>query len=499
MSAASADADPTAEGSAGVVLASAQGRWVVAAAVLGTAIVMLDSTVVNVALPRIAADLDAGLASLQWTVTAYMTTLSALVLLGGSLGDRFGRRRVFIVGIVLFAFASLACGLAPGIEVLVAARAVQGVGGALLTPGSLAMIQSSLRPADRARAIGLWSGLGGVASAVGPFVGGALADGPGWRWVFLVNIPVAVACIVVAVRHVPETRDTQQHHGFDVLGAGAAIVALAATTVALIRAADGGSTVEIVAEAVVGVAAGAVFVVVERRVPEPMVPPRLFRSRTFTVVNVMTFAVYAAIGGQLFLTALQLQVVAGYPAIWAGAALLPVTVLMLVLSARSAALAARIGPRVPLTVGAVALAGGLLLFLRIGPHTDYVTDVLPGALLMGIGLVTLVAPLTATVLAAVDDAHSGLASGVNNAVARAAGLIAVAAIPLIAGTSAATGLDASFDITFRRAVPVFAAVALLGAVIAGVGLRGRGPATARVVATSADTAGRLPGNDTPDR
>jgi EmrB/QacA subfamily drug resistance transporter len=472
---------------------------VVAAAVLGTAIVMLDSTVVNVALPRIAEDLDAGLASLQWTVTSYMTTLSALVLLGGSLGDRFGRRRVFLCGTVLFAIASLACGLAPNIEVLVAARAVQGVGGALLTPGSLAMIQSSLRPADRARAIGLWSGLGGVASAVGPFAGGALADGPGWRWVFLVNIPVAVACVLVAVRHVPETRDTRPHRGFDVLGAGAAIVALAATTITLIRAADGGSAAEVGVEAAIAVVAGAVFVVVERRAREPMVPPHLFSSRTFTVVNLMTFAVYAAIGGQLFLTAVQLQVVAGYPAVWAGAALLPVTVLMLLLSARSAAVAARIGPRIPLTVGACALAGGLLLFLRIGPGADYVTDVLPGALLMGVGLVTLVAPLTSTVLAAVDDAHSGLASGVNNAVARAAGLLAVAAIPLLAGTSAAGTLDASFDTTFRRAVPVFAAVALIGAAIAGFGLRRREPAVAAGSGVSADTAGRLPGNDADPR
>ncbi|WP_299571360.1 MFS transporter [uncultured Williamsia sp.] len=492
-------APPSQPAGPGVALASAQGRWVVAAAVLGSAIVMLDSTVVNVALPRIADDFDAGLASLQWTVTAYMTTLSALVLLGGSLGDRFGRRRVFIAGIVVFALASLACGLAPGIGVLIAARAVQGIGGAMLTPGSLAMIQSSLRPADRARAIGLWSGLGGVASAVGPFVGGALADGPGWRWVFLVNIPVAVACIAVAVRHVPETRDTQQHHGFDTLGAGAAIVALAATTVALIRAADGGTGLEVGLEAAVGLFAGLVFVRAERRAPEPMVPPHLFASRVFTVVNVMTFAIYAAIGGTLFLTALQLQVVAGYPAVWAGAALLPVTVLMLLLSARSAALAARIGPRIPLTVGACALAAGLFLFLRIDPDANYLTDVLPGALVMGVGLVTLVAPLTSTVLAAVDDAHSGLASGVNNAVARAAGLLAVAAIPLLAGTSAAGTLDASFDTTFRRAVPILAAVALVGGVIAWFGLRGREPDVAGDATTAPDTAGRLPRNDATDR
>ncbi|MCX6470030.1 MAG: MFS transporter [Corynebacteriales bacterium] len=476
-------ATPTPEGSppagapsagASVEFSSARGRWVVACAVLGSSMVLLDSTVVNVALPRIADDFDVGLAPLQWTVTAYMLTLSALILLGGSLGDRLGRRRVFVVGVIGFAGASLLCGLAPNVEVLVGARGLQGIGGALLTPGSLAMIQSSLRPGDRARAIGTWSGLGGVAAALGPFLGGWLADGPGWRWAFLINVPVAAVCVAVAVRHVPETRDPHASKHFDVVGAVLGAVALAGATWALIRAADGGRAVEVAVVGVVAVAAGVAFVMVERRQPEPMVPPTLFASRPFTVINVMTFAVYAAFGGYFFIVALQLQVVAGYSAFWAGAALTPGTLLMLLFSARSSAFAARVGARGPLTVGALLCAAGLLLMLRIGPHAFYPTDVLPGAATLGVGMVLLVAPLTSTVLAAVADDHAGLASGVNNAVSRAAGLLSVAAIPLITGTPADAGLGPAFDDTFDRAVPVFAGALVIAALLAFVGLRPTG-------------------------
>ena len=348
-----------------VRLASPQGKWVLLTTVLGSSMAMLDSTVVNVALPRIGRDLDANLSALQWTVNAYMVTLAGLILLGGALGDRFGRRKVFVIGVVWFAVASLLCGIAPNAGVLIAARALQGVGGALLTPGSLALIQASFHPDDRGRAVGLWSGFGGIGAAVGPFVGGWLVDGPGWRWVFLLNVPLALVCVPVALRHVPESGDQRAHGRFDVLGAVLGALALALVTYALIEAGEGGLVV--VVSAVAGLAAAVAFVVVERRRPDPMMPLDIFASRQFTAVNLVTLCVYAALGGFFFLAALQLQVVVGYSALAAGTALLPTTVLMLLLSARSGELADRIGPRIPLTVGPLLCAAGMLLMLRVGP------------------------------------------------------------------------------------------------------------------------------------
>ncbi|NEC30314.1 MFS transporter, partial [Streptomyces sp. SID8111] len=401
-----------------VRLASPQGRWILLTTVLGSGMAMLDSTVVNVALPRIGRDLDADLAALQWTVNAYMVTLAGLILLGGALGDRFGRRRVFVVGVVWFATASLLCGLAPDAGTLIAARALQGVGGALLTPGSLALIQASFHPEDRGRAVGLWSGFGGIGAAVGPFLGGWLVDGPGWRWVFLINVPVALVCAPVAVRHVPESSGGGRHGRFDVAGAGLGALALALVTYALIGAEEASPAVAVAGAA--GLAAAVAFVWVERRHPDPMMPPAVFASRQFTAVNLLTLCVYAAFGGFFFLAALQLQVVVGYSALAAGAALLPTTALMLLLSARSGELADRIGPRLPLTVGPLLCAAGMLLMLRVGPGASYPADVLPALLVLGFGMVALVAPLTATVLASVDVGRAGLASGVNNAAARAA-------------------------------------------------------------------------------
>lgn len=246
---------------------------------------MLDSTVINVALPRIGEDLGTGMAALQWTVNAYMLTLAGLILLGGALGDRYGRRRVFVTGVVWFAAASLLCGLAPDATVLIAARALQGIGGALLTPGSLALIQASFHPDDRARAVGLWSGFGGVGAAVGPFVGGWLVDGPGWRWVFLLNLPVAAICVPVALRHVPESRDPHAHGRFDVLGAVLGALSLALVTYALIEAPGQGASAVVIGAAVGGVLLGAAFVQVERRRPDPMLPPSVFASRQFTAVS----------------------------------------------------------------------------------------------------------------------------------------------------------------------------------------------------------------------
>ncbi|MFF5705035.1 MFS transporter [Streptomyces sp. NPDC012794] len=453
-----------------VALRSARGRWVLAATVLGSAMALLDSTVVNVALPRIGRDLGADLAVLQWTVNAYLLTLAGLILVGGALGDRFGRRRIFVLGVVWFAVGSLLCGLAPNAGILIAARALQGIGGALLTPGSLALIQGSIRPADRARAVGLWSGFGGVGAAVGPFLGGWLVDGPGWRWVFLINVPVAALCVPAALKHIPESRDPQASGRFDVLGAVLGAAALALLTYALIEARS--ATAPVVGAAVGGVLLAVLFVYVERRRPDPMLPPGIFSSRQFTAVNLVTLFVYAAFGGFFFLVVLQLQVVAGYSALGAGAALLPTTVLMLLLSSRAGELGERIGPRVPLTLGPLLCAAGTLLMQRAGPDASYARDVLPAMVVMGAGMALLVAPLTSTVLASVPTGRAGLASGINNAAARAAGLLAVAALPLLAGMGPDAYLSAgAFDGAFGRAMLWCAGALVAGAVTAWATVR----------------------------
>ncbi|MGY4926509.1 MFS transporter [Streptomyces sp. 900105755] len=457
-----------------VRIASAQGKWILITTVLGSSMALLDSTVVNVALPRIGADLDASLSALQWTINAYMLTLAGLILLGGSLGDQYGRRKIFVIGVVWFAAASLMCGLAPTDAVLIGARALQGIGGALLTPGSLALIQASFHPDDRARAVGLWSGFGGIGAAVGPFLGGWLVDGPGWRWVFLLNVPLALLCVPVALRHVPESADGRAHGRFDILGAVLAALALGLVTFALIEA---GTTSLL---AVAGVAAGVAFVYVEKRRQDPMLPLDIFASRQFTALNIVTLCVYGAFGGYFFLTALQLQVVAGYSALAAGTALLPTTALMLLFSARSGALADRIGPRIPLTVGPLLCATAMLLMLRVGEHANYLTDVLPAVLVQGVGMVTLVAPLTASVLASVDTARAGIASGINNAAARAASLIAVAALPLLAGMGPeAYRSPSAFDAAFDRAMPICAGVLVVGSVLAFAMVRRPAPGCVR--------------------
>jgi EmrB/QacA subfamily drug resistance transporter len=436
------------------------GRWVLTAAVLGSAIVFLDTTVVNVALPTIGRELDTGLAGLQWTVNGYLLTLSALILLGGALGDLYGRRRVFVIGVVWFAAASALCGLAPNIEVLVAARALQGVGGALLTPGSLALLQSSFAEEDRSRAIGAWSGLGGVAAAVGPFVGGWLVDAVSWRAVFLINLPVAVAVVILAVRHVPESRDEEAAPGVDVIGAVLCALGLAGVTWALIE--------ETAVVGVVGAVCLAAFVWWEARAPSPMLPLELFSSHQFTAVNVVTFSVYAALGATTFLLVLQLQIVLAYSPLEAGLALFPVTVLMLTLSARAGAMATRIGPRLPLTLGPVLAGVGLLALSRVDAGSHWLTAVFPGAVVFGLGLSLTVAPLTATVLAAVEDRHAGVASGVNNAVARVAGLVAVAVLPAVAGIGgdAAAGDPEAFSDGFQIALMVAAGMCVLGGALA---------------------------------
>jgi EmrB/QacA subfamily drug resistance transporter len=455
-----------------VRLGTATGRAVVTAAVLGSAMTMLDGTVVNVALRTIGEDLDASLAQLQWISNGYLLSLASLILLGGSLGDRFGRRRVFVVGTVWFALASLACGLAPTAEVLIAARVLQGCGAALLMPGSLAMIQGAFVRDDRAAAIGAWSGLGGIASAIGPFVGGGLVEYASWRWIFLVNLPIAVVTVVVARRSVPETLDPNAPRRFDVIGALLAVLFLGGITYALIEWGGGYAPWAIL----VAVLAAVGYVVDERRSDHPMLPLGIFADRIFSAANVMTLLVYAALGAVLFFLVLQLQVVSGYTALEAGMATLPITICMLLLASRGGRLGTRIGPRIPMTVGPLMLAVGTLLLLGVGADVDYVRDVLPGLTVFGLGLALLVAPLTATVLAAASDEHAGIASGVNNAVARAGSLLAVAALPVAVGLSGDEYADpAALDAAYGDAMVICAVLLVLGGLVSWVTIRRPAP------------------------
>ncbi|MFI6290235.1 MFS transporter [Nonomuraea sp. NPDC050790] len=443
-----------------ITLKSAQGRWILAATVLGSGLAMLDSTVVNVALPRLGEELKAGMAGLQWTINAYTLTLAGLILLGGSLGDRYGRRKVFIIGTVWFAVASALCGAAQNIEMLVAARALQGVGGALLTPGSLAIIQASFVRGERPRAVGAWSGLGGVASALGPLLGGWLVQSAGWRWAFLINLPFAALVVWVTLRHVPETRDEQAAGRFDVLGAVLAALALAAITYGLIET---GMPLVLVT----GLMLGAAFVWVQvRRSPDALVPVGIFRNHVFTAINVVTFIMYAAMGVVFFLLVVQLQVVSGFGPIAAGSAMLPSTILMLLLSARAGELAKRIGPRWPITIG-VLLAGVSFVWMgTIGEGTSYWLHVIPSVTLFGLGLSAAVAPLTSTVLASADERYAGTASGVNNAVARTGSLFAVAAIPPLVGlVGDAFKKPAVFDAGFEMAMTISTVMMAVAALI----------------------------------
>lgn len=450
-----------------IALGTAPGRWVLAATVGGTGMAFLDGTVVNVALPTIGREFDADLTGLQWVLNGYMLTLAALILLSGSLGDRYGRKRVFQVGIVWFAAASAICAVAVNLPMLILARVAQGIGGALLTPGSLAIIEASFRSQDRGRAIGAWSGLTGLSSAIGPFLGGWLVDAGSWRYIFLLNLPLSVAVLAISARHVPESRDPAAVPRLDLTGAVLAVVGLAGITYALITAGEGEVTAGVLVAGITGVLGVAGFVVCERRSSHPMLPPAVFASPQFTAVNVVTVAVYAALGAVFFLLVIYLQVVLGYSALLAGAASLPITVLMLALSARSGQLAQRIGPRTQMTIGPLVMAGGLVLMTRINPGDSYVAAVLPAVVVLGLGLSATVAPLTSAALAAAAERYAGVASGVNNTVARTGQLTAVAVVPLAAGiTGDLYAQPQAFAAGFDRAMLITAGLAAAGGLLA---------------------------------
>ena len=450
-------------------MGTAKGRWVVAAAVLGSGVAFLDGTVVNAALPAIARDLHANLGDLQWVLTGYLLTLGSLLVLGGSLGDRYGRRRIFQIGLVSFALTSLLCAIAPDTGFLIMARCVQGVAAALVVPNSLAIVSASFATEDRGRAIGAWSGLGGIATAFGPFLGGYLIDSVSWRWVFVINLPIAAVAFWTARVHVPESRDEHAGARLDVAGSALLTVGLAGVVYALIEGPGNGWKPLSVGLGVFGVFALVAFLIVEARKQNPMIPLSIFRSQQFSGANAVTFAVYAALGTVTFLLVVHLQTDLGYSALEAGASLLPITACMLLLSARAGALAQRIGPRIPMTVGPLVVAVGMVLLGRVEPGTTYWETVFPALIVLGLGLSLTVAPLTATVLGAVEDAHAGIASAINNAVARIAGLLAVAVLPAAAGLTAGQGLDLVDG--FSRAMYIAAGLAVIGGVLAFLTIR----------------------------
>jgi EmrB/QacA subfamily drug resistance transporter len=446
---------------------------VLLATVLGSGLAMLDATVVNIALPTIGRDLDAGLSSLQWVVNAYTLTLAGFLLLGGALGDRYGRRRIFLFGVAWFAVASVLCAAAPTTELLILARALQGIGAALLTPGSLAIIEASFVPEDRAAAIGLWSGLGGVMTAIGPFLGGWLVESASWRWIFLINLPFAAVVLWVGARQVPETRNEEAPDGLDVAGAVLTVLGLAGVISGLTSGPEDGWTSPGTLVALVGgVLCLVAFVAVEQRTPHPLVPLRIFTSGQFTAANVVTFVVYAALAGAFFLLPIQLQIVVGLTPIASGAALLPVTILMLVGSAWSGRLATRIGPRIPMSLGPIVAGAGMLMLTGVDGSSSYWVDVLPGVIVFGCGLTLTVAPLTATVLGAAPEQYAGVASAVNNDVARTAGLVAVAVLPPLAGITNADFDDSvAFSDGFGVAMLIVGGTLIAGGLIAWATIR----------------------------
>lgn len=454
-------------------------RWTLIACILGSTIVFVDSSVVNVALPALQEDLDASLAGQQWVVEAYLLTLSALVLTGGSLGDLFGRRRIFVLGVGGFGVTSVLCALAPSVELLVVARALQGVAGALLVPSTLAILTEVFRdPRERGAAIGSWTAWTSGAIAIGPPLGGLLVDAASWRLIFAINVPVVLVTLWLTLRHVPALPPAAggDHH-VDVTGSTLAALGLGGVVLGMIEQPVHGWADPLVwLPLTLGVLLLAAFVAFERGARRPMLPLGMFADRRFTAANAATVSVYAGLGAATFFVALFLQQVADYDATEGGLALTPLTVMMVTLSRRFGALADRIGSRTLMTAGPLVMAVGMVLFTRLDASGDYLTQVLPAVVVFGLGLSMTVAPLTATVLDAVDDRHAGIASGVNNALARVAGLLAIAGVGVVVSgrLGAATFADAATVdavAAFHAGMWLSAGLLALGALTAFVGLR----------------------------
>ena len=438
---------------------------------MGTTVVTVDATVVSVALPAIRDDLGGGFAGQQWTANAYLVTLASLILLGGSLGDIFGERRVFSFGVAAFGATSLLCALAPTIELLVVGRALQGVAGALVTPAALAVIVAVFPVNERGKAVGAWTAWGAIGLVIGPLIGGQLVDSASWRWIFALNVPLVLATMVLIARAVPQGRGTRGETKVDVIGGLLCALSLAAVTFGLIRqpevASFGDPTVAI--PLLGGIAAFVGFVVYEARASHPMLQLDLFRRRNFAMGNLETLSMYAGLSLLSFFLVLFLQNAAGYSAVAAGTASLPVTVMMFLTSTRFGALADRYGPRLFMGAGPIVAAGGMALLTRVDAGLDYATDLLPPLLIFAVGLSMTVAPLTATVLADADERNAGIASGVNNAIARLAGLLGIAVVGAIVAARYGDAADSSVA-AFHLAMGISAGLVGLGGVLGLIGI-----------------------------
>jgi EmrB/QacA subfamily drug resistance transporter len=421
---------------------SRQQRLTLIATILGSTVVFLDSTVVNVALPAIADGLDAGLAGQQWVVEAYMLTLVSLLLVGGSLGDQFGRRRMFVAGLIAFGATSILCAVSPSVEFLIGARALQGIAGALLVPGSLAIVAATFEGAERGRAVGTWTAWTGIATVLGPAGGGALVSALSWRAIFWVNIPLIAVTVALCLHSVRESRDPDAFRGIDWLGIALSAAGLAGPVFALVEQPTRGWGDPLVwVSMLAGLLCFALFVVWEARARHPMLELSLFRVRNFRVANLTTLAAYAGLIGGLFFVGLFLQQVAGYTPLEAGLATTPVSLILFFLSPRWGKLASGTGPRLPMSLGPIVGGVGLIMLMRVGPDPAYAADVLPAILVFGLGLSATVAPLTATVLDSVEERHVGIASGVNNGVSRVAGLLAIAVLGAVISASFGSSID----------------------------------------------------------